>query len=198
MAGIQAELQHYGVPVAQQEDLIAGIRAGESWDSLGGGSPVSIDQLTTGETVERFADGSIKVTQVETPTSAIEPAPGTVGPMAVTGCRALSNSAGWIRRADCRVRVSYAVIWMEFTADYSVKSGAGRVDAVRQASMGVTFGDYKGLKLSITRKLNSGSAPATARITATSWVGPIEQANVYKGTAWMQLNVLTSAWTTNN
>lgn len=87
-------------------------------------------------------------------------------PNKVSGCRTLPNQNGWVRRADCLVYDStrgVAVISGQFTADYSVKSGGGRVDLVygAHAQCG-TVGPVTSQNLEIVRPQNVGTVPARA------------------------------------
>ncbi len=201
LADVDQHLQGLGVSSSDREGLIDSLIRGEAWDSMNGAKPVSVDSTTPGKTVTRFADGSITVSSVEQPsrisssdTKGVSRAAKLAPPR---GCKALPNSKGWIRRADCTVKVDLVLIMLAFEADYSVKSGYGRIDAVRYPQARTIGGWHDSLSLKIGRKVSSGKAPATARLSARVGVGPFKGIGV-SNTAWTQLNVLSSATITHN
>lgn len=113
-------------------------------------------------------------------------------PQRVSGCRALSDQNGWIRRADCYVYDSFPLIpfvsgW--FYADYSVKTGYGRVDTVYgKGAQCFGGGGVTDHALYIARKLSSGTVPARA---VHSWRCEVLGVS---GPARHDLLVRTSAW----
>lgn len=193
---LSSRLDALGIDGETQKSLVAKWNAGDAWDSMSGGEVVSsetreIDGSSTIRTV--FRDGSVSETSLETPR---EGSGTSIGVMSkpLAGCQSVPNLNGWVRRANCTADANYGVYKLKFTTDYSVKSGGGRIDRAFGASCDVVPPvSQKGCSLSINRKLNSGSVPATARLTAQfggQWGGSI--------TAWVQVEAYGSAWVTNN
>jgi len=111
-----------------------------------------------------------------------------------TGCAALPNQGGWIRRANCYVYDSTniaPVVSASFYFDYSVKSASGRIDRMYGAQRYCLAGSATGT-LSIIRKQNSGTAPARGDNTVICKVGGVSVDNL------QQLLVLGTAWSTHN
>lgn len=197
-AQFRSEFERYGVPLEKQEELIANHEAGKLWDSNSGATAVTTESNAAGETIQRFADGSIAVTSVEQPAAT----QGEVTPMAVSRCRAVPGSGGYQKRVDCLVNKNTVQTNQSFEADYQVKSGAaGRILAVRNP---VYWCYFPGCKMSspdlrITRSTSSGSTPATARMTQQiTYTNPANGNDIISSTLWVQLNVTTSARSSNN
>jgi len=190
-------LEAMGVEGEDQSRLISKWKNGQAWDSMTGVAPVSVtSEDVDGFVVTRsvFPDGSVSILSLEIPSAA--PAPGTVGIFAkpLTGCKALPSSGGWTRRAECKADAVYGTYAVSFNVDYSVKSGGGRIDNTYNAACEVIPPySVSNCSLSTSRKLNSGSVPAAARLSAT-FTAPIGGAV----NAWVQLHVYGSAWVTNN
>lgn len=165
---------------------------------------VSVTPINDGSwqgTKTTYADGTVDIVKVELPKTTLSydprlsPAIGTTMLSRsghVDGCTAIPDSGGWKRRINCRVYSSQgSEVDGFFRADYSVKPGGGRIDHVYspeiQTSAGVTCKDPQ---LSITRKVNQGSAPAVARMTASCSF--LKVGSTY--TAWMELRAYGSVW----
>ncbi|UFU04258.1 hypothetical protein LQF12_06665 [Ruania suaedae] len=113
-----------------------------------------------------------------------------------SGCNSLPSQNGWIRRADCFIYDSMTppVVSGSFYFDYSVKSGAGRVDQVYPSTAQQWCGPSTptNSSLTINRSVSSGSAPARADHRFNCDLGPTSVPQLQ--TIW----VLTSAWSTHN
>lgn len=86
----------------------------------------------------------------------------------VSGCTALPNSGGWVRRADCTVYGSRTppTSSASILVSYSVKSGGGRIDGTpSQLATRCAVGAPANKSLTIIRRLNSGSVPARVDYT---------------------------------
>lgn len=120
------------------------------WVTLEGGLQLDISEATSDDSyadLGGFASG------------------GMVEPMRVSGCQALSNKDGWIRRANCKVfdqNAGPTIVSGTFYADYSVKTGRGRIDKVfaNREQCGTGGGDSPSLY--INRKYDDGAVPAQA------------------------------------
>lgn len=150
-------------------------------------------------------DGSVDVFKIEKPQSTLSFDPRTTTPPGsvntfsrsgvVKGCSAIPDSGGWKRRINCRAYSSKgSEVSGFFRVDYSVKSGAGRIDRAYspeiQTFPGVVCSDPK---ISVVRKVSQGKAPAVARMT--SQCSFLKIGSSY--TAWMEVNVRGSAWVTD-
>lgn len=113
----------------------------------------------------------------------------------VSGCDALPNLNGWIRRADCTVYDSMTppIISGWFQVNYSVKSGAGRIDGNPWGEgMWCIDGYPTGEDIRVVRRLSSGSTPAQVYHDAYCDVSIPYVPSYY---IWHKLKVRTSAWT---
>lgn len=82
----------------------------------------------------------------------------------ISGCTALPNSGGWVRRTNCRLYSNGGAASATMFFDYSVRSGGGRIDGTpysggRQCVLGAVTNP----SVSVIRRLNSGTTPAQAR-----------------------------------
>ena len=149
-------------------------------------------------------DGSVDILKVEKPQTSLPSDPratpsGEVQPLSrsgsVKGCSAIPDSGGWKRRINCRAYSSKGSdVSGFFRVDYSVKSGAGRIDRAYspevQTLPGVLCNDPK---LTIVRKTSRGTAPAVARMTTQCSFLTIGSSY----TAWMEVNARGSVWVTD-
>lgn len=197
LAHFTSEFDRYDVSLEDQEGLIDKFEAGQLWDSMSDAGPVTTETNAAGETVERFADGSIAVTSIEQPSES----KGEISPMGVSRCRAVAGSNGYSKRVDCLVNFNTVQVNQSFEADYQVKSGAaGRILAVRNPVYWCYFPfcSMSSATPKITRSTSSGSTPATARLTQQITYRNAAGNDIISSTLWVQLNVTTRAWSTNN
>jgi len=153
-----------------------------------------------GETVTRevYADGSVAVMSVELPeAAATEGQPGQISTQAaptVSGCQAISNKDGWKRRTNCVVRWKSVTLGMGFQANYSVKSGAGRVDKITSRE-DLTYNNTPGRKVTAqSTKVGRTLSTSTMYAWGQTWI-KTETAGVTK-TWYLELRVKGSAWAT--
>lgn len=119
--------------------------------------------------------------------------PADASPLDVpTGCTALPNSGGWIRRADCYVYDSVHAPPLNGVAasayfDYSVKSASGRMDSIRRNDSHCA-GGFSSSQAYVDRQYNSGSLPARGlHEVDCNW-------GVFSSTHIQQVLVLGTAW----
>lgn len=121
------------------------------WVTLDGGLQLNISAATAEDSyanLDEFRSGE-----------------GTMDPLRVSDCEALSNKDGWIRRANCKVfdqNAGPTIISGTFYADYSVKTGRGRIDKVFAPREQCGTGGGNNPELFINRRLDDGNVPAQA------------------------------------
>lgn len=192
---LRQEMTRQGITASVQESLIDKLKRGETWDSTNGSQPVSVTTWSNRGERSVYADGSISITEVEQPPILVDEDP---TPTAVSGCVALSDYQGWKRRRDCKVSVNKIVWRMSFIAGYDVKTnnpgkivGTPYMDSITYFVPG---GSYSNITMRVNRRVQDGSAPANARLSATFRCG---LSTCGTTTGWVQLNVTTRAWSTN-
>ena len=196
-ASFRAFLTAYGVDDAVQDALVATLDAGGRIDSFGG-TPVDVTQTVTPTsitTVSTYADGSVSATTLEQPGDVTGSRVRATGPepLSVSGCTSTVSTTYQRTYVGCAVRSSNGLVTMGFTAGYTLFQGGGRIDSVQNPHLwSSTYGGAT-QSLAITREYSSGSLPATARHTAT-----FSTSATTSLTCWLQLNVLGSAYTTDN
>lgn len=139
-----------------------------------------------------YADGSVAVMSVELPTSGSNSTGIGTRSVGVSGCHAISDKDGWKRRTDCLVQWKSVALGMGFEANYSVKSGGGRVDSVTSRK-DLTYNNTPGRKVTdqstyVGRKTSTSSMYAWGR----TWI-KTEVAGTSK-TWYLEIRVKGSAW----
>lgn len=163
----RAFLTEYDVPSATQDELIAELLDGGTWDSMSGVAPVSSSVVpdpgyTT--TVSRFADGSVEVSRVEAPTAVSST--GFITPFAISGCSSTtSGTKKYI--TNCTVDKWTGVIRLTFKADFTyVTPGYDYIDRVFEKSIfwagasGITVDEF-----GVSKKYENAAGPARANLT---------------------------------
>ena len=184
----------HGVPASTQDRLLGELESGGSWDSLDGKTPVTTEKTVRAgveETVARYADGSIVVTDVELPGAGSARA-------SLSGCKILSQTH-YDSRRFCNVSTNVVVASAAYTVTYRVVQGGpssivGRSTASAMVTRGY-LGNISNKQMTTSRTTQSGSNPAvvTGRWTWTSNHGAGSR------DYWMQFNVRgTSTWAQNN
>jgi hypothetical protein len=184
----------YDVPVQTQDRLLAELTSGGTWDALDGSAPVSTETMVragTEETVTRFADGSISVTELELPTA-------TDARASLSGCKILSQTH-YDSRRFCNVSTNVVVASAAYTVTYRVvQGGPSSIVSRSSASAMVTrgyLGNISKKQMVTARTAQSGSNPAVV-IGRWTWTS-----NHGAGSRdyWLQFNVRgTSTWAQNN
>ncbi|GAA3339086.1 hypothetical protein GCM10017714_13140 [Curtobacterium pusillum] len=184
----------YDVPASTQDRLLDELTSGGTWDSLEGKTPIATESTIrsgTEETVARFADGSISVTEVELPTAGGARA-------SLSGCKILSQTH-YDSRRFCNVSTNVVVASAAYTVTYRVvQGGPSSIVSRSSASAMVTrgyLGNISKKQMVTSRTTQSGSSPAvvTGRWTWTSNHGAGSR------DYWLQFNVRgTSTWAQNN
>lgn len=196
-ASFRAFLAAYGVDGAVQDSLVATLDAGGQIDAFGG-TPVEVTQTITPtsiSTVSTYADGSISATTLEQPgyTTGSQVRGTAPEPLSVGGCTSTVSTTYQRTYQNCDVSSSNGLVTMSFTAGYTLFQGGGRIDYVQNPrAWSSTYGTAS-QTLAVTRQYSSGSMPATALHTAT-----FHPTGTTTLTCWVQLNVLGSAYTTDN
>lgn len=116
-----------------------------------------------------------------------------ITPRSVRGCRAIPNSGGWIRRKNCIIKLDSIGIGFGFVGDYSVKSGAGRIDRASKRDdwhyNRVPGRNLIGRDLKLGRKLSTSKIYAWAHSWHTTEMGGVTT------TRYLEFRVKGSAWT---
>ncbi|AYG05549.1 hypothetical protein D7I44_17890 (plasmid) [Gryllotalpicola protaetiae] len=168
VAALQAKMDTYGVPAAQQDGLIAKIEAGQPLDADTGAAPVSTSTVTIGyenETVERYADGSFAATV--TPDPSATSSSHLIQPLAtdsITGCTR-STGAGVTVYSGCTVKRDTLQITLSFKVTYHVAAATTQIESIgAQSTVDIqcaggtcTLNTYK-----ITEKTATSNYKATA------------------------------------
>ena len=111
----------------------------------------------------------------------------------ISGCTALPDSGGWVRRAGCRLYSNGGAASATMWFDYSVKSGGGRMDGTPYSGgQQCLLGLAQDVDVRVVRRLNSGSVAAQSRhsfrcVYPTQDVGAWHAAFAY-GSAWSAHN----------
>lgn len=120
----RAFLTQYGVPPDTQEGLIRSARQGQRWDSMSSqNAPVSSDSYAASDgdyTVNRYEDGSVSVTRLETQADA----------RGISGCSVQGNL-----RSNCKIDTWVGLVSMSFFATYNL--GTGTVNNVYGAGWSI-------------------------------------------------------------
>lgn len=199
--GIRQAFVDLGVEESVHDGLIEKLKAGESLDSDTEVAPIAETQVTSGGVVQSravYADGSVSVTTVGSE-SAVAVAPGVAGmeqpqvaPMSVRGCQAIPNSGGWIRRVNCVIKFDSATFGFGFVGDYSVKTGAGRIDRVSKRDdwyyNRLPTRELMARDLKLGRKLSTSSMYAWAHSWHTTKIASVTT------TRYLEFRVKGSAW----
>lgn len=198
---IRQAFDDLGVDGDVQDSLIAKLQSGQLLDSDAGVKPVDETELAVDGATQvkaTYPDGSVSVTTVGSE-YAVASAPGVHGvevpaitPMSVSGCQAIPNSGGWIRRTNCAIKWDSATMGFGFVGNYSVKSGAGRVDGA-WARDGWYYNRLPGRvvdshNLRIGRTVSTSSHYAWARLYYRTIFGGIST------TRYLEFRVKGSAW----
>ena len=166
-------LEDHGVDAQTQDTLLDALANGEVWDSMSADAlPVSTrSEVTTDSTstIETFADGSIVVTEIETP----QEARGGVAAKAVTGCRTTVSGTGYSNRYDCKASASTGLVLMGFYISYSITGSWDSIIEVHSPYGQCSGGTCTSPTLSVQKSTEnaSGSAWARSRMTFTGALG---------------------------
>lgn len=166
-AEIRAFWDHYGVAPEIQDALVAKLESNGSLDASSAyAEPVSVDTDTTASvtvTVETFADGSIRVSGIETAPGDDE-STGGIGLLdaGVTDCKSTSGT-GWVHYTGCRVFSANGTQNISFKVDYE-KYSAGNAKIIR--SYGAVSSSQYGSMTLPTRTLWRPQSSATQKAVA--------------------------------
>lgn len=185
-AELEAALSELGVSPSSSESLVAKWEAGIAWESLTQGAEPVTSATTyaagTATTREVFADGSVTVTVVDLPA---EPAPGGVGPRALTGCVYASGNSYQANYVGCKVHRNSGVVNAYFLSDYTKFNGSARINATYDRYVKIIGGSASDISHSVTRKNSTSTQPAAARLT---WQVTTFN-NLVSGTMWLEFRV---------
>lgn len=190
----------YDVPENTQNSLLDAIRNGDFTEaSRAGVEPVESEEITKNgvqQTIERFSDGSIRVTGIQKPTKAKK---GTASTYAgtISGCSTTSG-AGWATYKGCLVSIRTDTLYLSFKATYEKYSGAS---AKILSTYSPAMDTYGGVQIVtaptrsrwVPNSSTTGQAVATYRATIKSWNGGSSEV-VYLS---LRLNTSGSASVTN-
>jgi hypothetical protein len=109
-AEIDALLEKFAVPDAQQDSLLAALDAGQPWDvDDRTAAPVSTEEMVIGDmeySVDRYADGSVSAAGVQIAT---EVDPDAVQTRGVKGC-SVSSGSGYSTYTGCQVDAVWGLV----------------------------------------------------------------------------------------
>jgi hypothetical protein len=149
----------YDVPETQQDQLIDKILAGEVTDADSETATPLTVEVASGETVSRFADGSVRVESIEHPVEVTGPAGRGIG-----GCTIKSGS-GYRNASGCKIDYVTPIFNFHFYADFTLVQGGP--DSITRAYGGqVVYAvghEVKSTSTTIPRKTESGSNAALAQ-----------------------------------
>lgn len=186
-------LDAYGVEPETQDNLLAKQAAGIVLDEESGAAPVSTETEVIGTqrvTVERWADGSLRVATTDLPVDQEEGATSRV----IANCAYDAANSNSYQKAyvNCLNSIQTTGTYIAFNFGYTHFSGGAKIsytnNKVIRMSNKVIFDQV----LQITRQTTSGALAATARYTVYSTAG----SNTY--TTWLQLNLSASGTATTS
>lgn len=178
-------LTKYHVEEKVQKELIEKLENGEVWDSVNNQktpikTEVTQDEDGINETVSRFADGSVSVTTVEpvsvefTESSEVPVTPsfssstknaGSIGTFAVSP-GTVSSGSGYKTFKKAKVSQYAGFINASFYANFTiVQGGNDYISNVYDWKVVTYFGTYAFNEFKITRKTESLSGKASAKLT---------------------------------
>lgn len=164
----------YGVPESTQDTLEAKYNTTGVIDAFNpANTPVEtriVDNEGQISTVEVFADGSIHVSSVETPT---ELAPGAIAPRGISQCT-VTSGAGWAEYKNCLVEGSDGYRTMTFRASYQKATGAyAKIVSCASPSAGSSIGNMTNPKRTQYRLNSTAQQSALCQYSSvfTSWNG---------------------------
>ena len=128
----------YGVPSATQTRLVAQVVSGKLTDAESEDAhPISETTATVEgarQTVKRFADGSVSVSEAELP-ALVEVGAQSVTPFGVANCT-LTTYSGLAQYRNCNITASTALTTLGFIANFDLVSGAYNDYIVDQGNSG--------------------------------------------------------------
>lgn len=182
---VQANLDFFEVPAAQQQTIHSKFNAGEVLDAFTDIAPVSTDVLVKGGskwTVERFADGSYDATSVQG-----EDVAQSGGPVArgINGCRYTYNT-GVATYTNCRADKNMVYLSMAFTVTYSQWSGGSSIASASNWDIQAIGASCSKAEFGVTTARGYSSAsPAVARLKASCSV----VAGIATGTPYIETRI---------
>ncbi|WP_420367037.1 hypothetical protein [Curtobacterium sp. L1-20] len=153
----------YGVSAATQDKLLGELEAGQLWDSVSGAQPVQSSTSTAKSvqtTVDTFADGSIKVTQLQKP-APVTTTPGGVHINAsIGGCKTLSSSH-YDATIQCTVSTNVVLASAAYLVTYhQVQGGNSSITNHSTITTECFAGSCTDKRVVVGRKTQSGSNSA--------------------------------------
>ncbi len=172
-ATMRAIWDTYGVPPATQEDLLHDLKVGTKWDSLDGTSPASteVHGIPGGEeAIERFPDGSIRVTSLQGASgqtlSRSSTSGGGVTPQASIDSCTTTSSTSYDLTRWCNVSTNVVVSNAAFTVTFHAVTGSNtQITSYSGLLTSCIVGTCSNARMVLDRGTQSGTAPASV----TGW-----------------------------
>lgn len=161
-AEVRAWLTSWSVPDWQQDAIVKDLSKGILPESAQSDSaPVSSKTRSDegyDELIERFQDGSVRVTGVE---KGDEVKPGEIAPRSISSCT-YYNSSGYVSATNCRIYQSSDIGTIEFRANYWRTASQSNVSNAREASFNTRYGTATQPTVKVVRASGNSSNPAVA------------------------------------